>query len=183
MKRNPAARRYAHALFDLARAQGMESLNTYGKELAALALAIRETPRLQDIFKNPIFSVQEKQSVLGRLLDALGASQHVQNFCLLLADKNRLSILQDVQEVYASLLDQEQRIVRGEVKTAVPLLPERQKALADQLEEKAGYPLNLIFTVDPSILGGLTLRIGDRVLDASLAAQLDSLRETIRRGM
>jgi len=120
--------------------------------------------------------------VLEKVLDKLSVSQVVRNFSMLLADKNRLAYLPDIGSVYAMLLDEAQGIMRGKVLTAVALPEKRQGEIKQKLEKQTGRKLVLGYDVDPGIIGGLVLQIGDKVLDASLKAQLSKMKEQIKRG-
>ena len=141
------------------------------------------SPALERMFKSPVITVAEKHALADQLLDKAGADLTVKNFCRLLADKGRLAALPAIAGCYGELLDAEKGILRGTVITAVKLDAEKQKKLKAGLEKKAGKKkLELEFNVDKSILGGLMLKVGDRVLDASLRAQLTILRDTIKRG-
>lgn len=140
------------------------------------------SPDLDKVFKSPVVSVDEKRHILEKLLKSLGAGKVVTNFCLLLADKGRLPSLRHIATYYGTLLDAEEGIIRGHLLTAVPLDEKKKTELKKLLEKKAGKSLELAFDVDKSILGGVVLSVGDRVLDASLRAQLAVLRDTIKRG-
>lgn len=179
---NIVARRYARALFSLGVAQGDAELVAYGANLTGLAKALNDSPQLVRIFRNPVFKVEEKKAVVDAILSKIKAKQMIINFCHLLADNNRLGFLADIQAYYAELLDEHQGISRGRMITAIDLEPEIQKKLKKSLEEKTSRQLILDYAVDPGILGGLVLKIGDRVLDASLRAQLVAMKETIKRG-
>lgn len=179
---NIAARRYARALFALGKKKGLEELETYGKDLAALAAMLKENADLLRVFKNPIFSIEEKKNVIDMMMDKAGTSGTVKNFCRLLADKKRLDILPEIEAYFGELLDAEKGVVRGEVITAVELAEAKQKDVQSRLEGQAGKKLVLDFKADPDILGGLVLHVGDQVLDGSLRAQLDILKEQINRG-
>ncbi|WP_092118969.1 ATP synthase F1 subunit delta [Desulfonatronum thiosulfatophilum] len=179
---NLVARRYARALFSLGLAQGDAKLVAYGENLSGLVEALNESPQLDRIFRNPVFKVAEKKAVVDAILSKIKPQQMIVNFCHLLADNNRLGFLADIQAYYAELLDEHQGIARGKMITAIDLEPEIQAQLKNSLEEKTSRQLILDYAVDPQILGGLILKIGDRVLDASLRAQLVAMRETIKRG-
>lgn len=179
---NIVARRYARALFSLGKAQGDAALVDYGENLSGLVEALNESPQLDRIFRNPVFKVEEKKAVVDAILSNIKAQQMVVNFCHLLADNNRLVFLADIQAYFAELLDEHQGVSRGEMITAIDLEPEIQDELKNSLEEKIRRQLILDYAVDPGILGGLVLKIGDRVLDASLRAQLVAMKETIKRG-
>jgi len=104
------------------------------------------------------------------------------NFLFLLAEKDRLGYLPGIQSTYAAFLDEAQGVVRGKMTTAIALADTRQKDITSTLEKKSGKKLVLSYDVDPAILGGIVLKVGDKVLDASLRAQLHVLKEQIKRG-
>ncbi len=176
------ARRYANALFALGKKNGLSELEQYSLGLNKLSELLQNSPELDKVFKSPVVSADEKKKVLKTLLTKVEADATMTNFCLLLADKNRLSNLRRIAGCYGSLLDAEKGVIRGHLLTAIPLDNKKQGAIKKQLEEKAGKSIELSFDVDASILGGVVLKVGDRVLDASLRAQLAILRETIKRG-
>jgi F-type H+-transporting ATPase subunit delta len=166
------ARRYAKALFAIGQGRGEAELEAYGKDLAAFAEVLTGDAELLKLFRNPIFSVEEKKAITGRLLDQLNPCQTIKNFCFLLADKKRLAWLPEIEAYYSVLLDQ----AKGVVPQA------RQEAVKKQLAAQLGKELVLDFSADAGILGGVVLKVGDKVLDASLRAQLNAMKEQIKRG-
>jgi F-type H+-transporting ATPase subunit delta len=126
--------------------------------------------------------VAEKKAVLDGVLADLSISPMVKNFLGLLAEKERLGYLPDIAAYYRTLLDESQGVVRGRLVTAVGLAEARQDQIKTKLEAQTGKKLVLDFAVDPDILGGVVLKVGDKVLDASLRAQLQILKEQIKRG-
>ena len=176
---NVVARRYASALFALGKESGMADMERYGATLNALGEAVEESRPLADVFRNPVLTVEEKKKVALSLLEAAGGGSVERRFVELLADKDRLSL---IAANYGALLDEAKGLSRGVLTTAVELDDARKAAIKTQLESQTGRKLELAYAVDPAILGGLVLRIGDTVLDASLRAQLDNLRESIKRG-
>jgi len=179
---NIVARRYARALFSLGKEKGDAELVAYGENLSGLVEALNESPQLDRIFRNPVFKVEEKKAVVDAILSKIKPQQMIVNFCHLLADNNRLGFLADIQANFAELLDEHQGVARGRMITAVALDKDLQDNLKHSLEEKINQRLILEYAVDPNILGGLVLKVGDRVLDASLRAQLVAMKETIKRG-
>ena len=177
------ARRYASALFSLGRREGGDALGRHGACLAALGEMVVEEPKLGSLLKSPVIGVEEKKGVLGALLDKLGADKTMRNFCFLLADKERLGSLRQIADWYGILLDEANGVLRGKVITAVKLSKEKQAKLKAELAKKSGGDIELAFSVDPEILGGMVLAVGDKVLDSSLRAQLGILRETFKRGV
>ena len=106
MTGNIVARRYAKALFTVAQAQPEKAaIAQYGEDLAKLAGVLESAPELTRIFRNPIFGVEEKRGVIVKVLDKIAPCAMVRNFCLLLADKNRLAVLPEINASYSMLLD------------------------------------------------------------------------------
>jgi F-type H+-transporting ATPase subunit delta len=179
---NIVARRYAKALFAFGEKQGAAELQAYGEELSRLAEVLGGSPETLRFFKSPVFNRDEKKSVLGKVLEAAAVRPAMKNFCDLLADKDRLPFLPDIAGAFGKLLDAVNGVVRGRLVTAVELPEARRIDIKNKLEKQAGKQLELDYAVDKGILGGIVLKVGDRVLDASLRAQLDILKETIKRG-
>ena len=180
MTGNIVARRYAKALFALGVKE--KAAETFGKDLEGLASTMEASPSLFKLFKSPSFSAQEKKAVLKDVVAKLHMAPQSANFLSMLADKGRLDNLPDIQKTYAELLDETSGVVRGKLTTAMRLDPGRQGDIKAKLEQKSGKTLMLDFGVNPDILGGVVLRVGDKVLDASLRAQLQLLKEQIKRG-
>ena len=177
------ARRYASALFSLGRREGGDALSRHGACLAALGEMVAEEPKLGSVLKSPVIGVEEKKGVLSALLDRLGADKTMRIFCFILAEKERLGSLRQIADWYGILLDEANGVLRGKVITAVKLSKEKQAKLKAELAKKSGGDIELAFSVDPEILGGMVLAVGDKVLDSSLRAQLGILRETFKRGV
>ncbi len=175
-----AARRYARALFDLAKQSG--ALEKAGTDLHGVVSLARESEALARLFRDPIFSAGEKRSVLAALADRLETGAMVRDFLFLLADKSRLALLARIAGEYQILLDAEQGVLRGEIISAVPLDDKTRANVLGKLAKKAGRSLILDFKVDTTLLGGMLLKVGDSVMDASLKTQLSLLRDTIKRG-
>lgn len=177
-----AARRYAKALFDLAKSTGADVLDKSGEDIANFAALAKESVALSRFFEDPVFSAEEKRKVITALSDRLEMSAMVRDFCYLLADKHRLVLVGKIAEEYQALADTEKGILRGELVSATPLDDTMQLTVQDELEKKAGKALVLDFKVDATLLGGMVLKMGDNVMDASLKTQLQILKDTIKRG-
>lgn len=183
MTESSVARRYAGALFSLSGKEGMEAMLERGRLLSELARLAREEPKLGAVLKSPVISAGEKKAILEAILEKLGDDRTTRNFCCLLADKERLASLGEIADWYSLMLDDARGILRGRVSTAVKLTPARQDEIKETLGKKFGKDIELTFRVDPEILGGMVLAVGDKVMDSSLRAQLGALRETLRRGI
>lgn len=182
MKADVVSRRYARALFSLGKKSGQSGLDKLAADLDGLVQALQESPKLTELCKNPLFSANEKMLVLGDILVKNGADQILVNFCRLLADKGRLGHLSGIVQVFNDLLDAEKGILRGELITAVELDAEKRKAVLEQLEQQTKHQIILDYAVDPALIGGILLKVGDMVMDGSLRAQLSILKENIKRG-
>lgn len=180
------ARRYAKALFAIEAgkdgAKKTEAREKAASGLAYLVGCMDASPGLEALFANPVFTAEEKRGVLGALADKGDIGKSVRDFAYLLADKGRLGNLRAIAGEFRAMLDDAGGVLRGEFVSAVPLDDAKRGAITSELEKKAGRPLALEFTVDPNILGGMLLRVGDTVRDASLKTQLSLLTETIKRG-
>jgi F-type H+-transporting ATPase subunit delta len=177
------ARRYARAFFALGRKQGLPKLEKLGSDLAELEEAFRNSPALAELCKSPLFSNEEKFGVLRKLLGELKADAETCNFLELLVEKRRLENIFEVAGFFKELLDAEKGVLHGELVTAVEIAESKRAAVLAQLEKQIGRSLDIVYSVDPDILGGIILRMGDQVLDASLRAQLFSLKDNIKRGI
>jgi F-type H+-transporting ATPase subunit delta len=179
---NIVARRYARALFAIGQENGEAELKKYGNDLLQLVEVLKSAPELVKFFRNPVFTVAEKKGVMTKVMAKTAPCKVIENFCFLLADKGRLDCLADIQAYFSVILDEVQGIVRGDLITAIELTEPLKKKIKEDLEKQSGQNIVLEYGVDPDILGGLKLKIGDKVLDASIRAQLDILKENIKRG-
>jgi len=172
------ARRYAAALFDVARKSGAEE--RVGEQLAAFAGLVAGHDDLQRAFENPAIPVTAKKTLVAALTDAAGdMSVELERTLLLLAERDRLGVLAEIASCYRDRLMSEQKITAAEVTTAVPLSPEHRATLTAALRKVAGGEVTVTERVDPTIVGGVVARVGSVVYDGSLAHQLDRLRETL----
>lgn len=177
------AARYAGALFALGQKKGDENLDERGAWLVELARLCEAEPKLRRALNSPAVTTNEKKGIIAKILDLMGADRITRNFLFLLADKDRLAALPEIAEEYGILLDRKRGILRGRVVTAIGLTPQRQEEVKADLEKRLGKNLSLVFDVDPEILGGMALTVGDKTFDSSLRAQLKAMRETLRRGI
>ncbi len=176
------ARRYAQALLAIGKEKGMEELESYGATFDAFIPLLDQSSDLERLLRAPVISPAEKNAVLAKILGTLEASPIMEAFFRLLAAKARLPLLRAISEAFGRLLDDARGIVRGNVVTAVPLNKRQRDSMTSKLGKKANATLVLGFEVDPEILGGMILHLGDTVMDASLRAQLCALIDTIKRG-
>lgn len=182
MSCNIVANRYAKALFFIGQEAGAKKLDAFSSSLDNLGEAYGASTALVQVLCSPLFSVEEKRKTLGSLAEKLSLDSTVLNFCYLLAEKKRMDILPAIAAAFSDLLDEERNVLRGEIITAAALPAKKQESVLSALGKKTKSTLALEFGVDPDILGGVMLKVGDKVLDASLRAQLSILKDSIKRG-
>jgi F-type H+-transporting ATPase subunit delta len=134
---------------------------------------------LSRAFANPAIPPARKRAVVERLVAKDAVTPTVGRLLVLLADRDRLSLLDDLTEVFRARVMEHQQIVQAEVTTAIPLPPERISALRQGLARATGRDVQLEARVDPSIIGGAVTRIGSTVYDGSVTTQLERLRQRL----
>jgi F-type H+-transporting ATPase subunit delta len=174
----PAApRRYARALFSLAREE--QRVESVREELRRLSAALEVSPELRDVLLQPLHPASERRRVLEALAEKLGASSLVKRFYSYLIDQRRLVGLAQIEAEFGRLADEAAGRAKAQVKAAQPLTPEQQTRLARALAARAGRTVELEIELDPSLLGGAVAQLGDTVYDGSLRTQLVQLRSTL----
>ncbi|WP_027717620.1 F0F1 ATP synthase subunit delta [Desulfovirgula thermocuniculi] len=172
------ARRYAEALYDLAAETGM--VDRMEKELEAVCEAVRTSAELKKILHHPRITAEEKK---GLIKDLFGGkvSPVMENFLYLLVDRKRETLLEEIRERFVDLANKARNIVRAEVTSAVELTAKEKEELQKVLGQITGKNVKVSYQVDPGVIGGVVVRIGDRVIDGSLRARLAAMREHLRK--
>lgn len=174
------AKRYAKALLEIGGDDGNTEL--YGKELKAVAELFAGSAELESALVNPGFDFDSRKKLLAAILVKLGVSPMVANFFRLLMDRGRIAAARDIAEMFGLLQDEVNGITRAEVRSAAALNEQEVKRLAQSLKAVSGREVVLEIIEDASLIGGVVAKIGDLVLDGSVRTQLDSLKESLRRG-
>lgn len=174
------AKRYARALLEIGKEDG--NLDQYGKELAEVSDLFAASPELEQVLASPAIDFEDRSKLLNTFLDKLGLSPIANNFFRLLMDRGRISATCDISRVYARLLDEEKGITRAEVVTAAALSDAEISRLKDVLTKLAGSDVVVEVKEDSSLIGGVRAQIGDLVLDGTVKTQLETLKDSLRRG-
>jgi len=172
--RDVAAKRYAEAAYLLARERGNEEAWSAG--LAAMA-ALFGDDRAQPLFESTLVPPSQKLALVERAL--AGVDPLVLNLARLLVRRRRNSLGPQIAEAFEELIDQAKGISHATVTSAVPLPPEDRRAVEQKLREITGGQVVLETEVDESILGGLVVRIGDRLIDGSTRSRLIALKQRL----
>ncbi|HYV15695.1 MAG TPA: ATP synthase F1 subunit delta [Conexibacter sp.] len=166
---------YARALFEVAKEQ--DKLDVVREQLGQFADALNDNGDLRVFFFSPYFSTEEKKDGLQRALD--GADPTIVNFLESLLERHRMPVVFRIRAAYQRLWDEENKLLPVEVTSAVELDKATVKSIGDRIGEQTGQRVELTSTVDPDILGGIVLRVGNSILDASIKHRLDQLRKHV----
>jgi F-type H+-transporting ATPase subunit delta len=169
------ARVYADALFGVAKDKG--KLDVIREQLGQFADALSENKEMQLFFFSPYFSSAEKEQGLEKAVG--GAEPELLNFLELLLEKHRMPVLFRIRRNYESLWAKENKRLGVTVTSAVELDPEIAKRIGSEIEEQTGNKVELESRVDPDILGGLIVQVGNMVLDTSIRNRLEKLRKSV----
>jgi F-type H+-transporting ATPase subunit delta len=172
------AGRYANAIFELA--QDQESVDVVSADLSAFKKAMNASPELARLVTSPIFSREEQAKALKPILEKMGARALTVQFLLLLASKRRLFVLSDIIAAFGRLLARARGQTEAEVTTARDLSDSELAELKAALKARLGSEPRLNTKVDPSLLGGLVVKVGSRMIDTSLRTKLIGIRAAMK---
>jgi F-type H+-transporting ATPase subunit delta len=168
---------YARSLFEVAKDQ--DKLDAVREQLGAFADALSETRELQVFFFSPYFSTAEKKDGLERAVS--DADPVVLNFLKLLIEKHRMPVIFRIRSNIDRLWEEENRLLPVTVTSAVELPESTVKQIGDRISEQTERKVELSSVVDPDILGGIIVRVGNSVLDASIRNRLENFRKQVVR--
>lgn len=171
------ARVYARSLFEVASEHGI--LDRVREELGQFADELERNRDLQLFFFSPYFSSQEKRDGVSRIVE--GADERVVRFLEILAEEHRMPVIFRIRRAFDALWREANKLLPVSVTSAVELDPSLIADIGKKIEEQTGRKVELRSTVDPDVLGGIVLQVGDRVLDASVRNRLERLRKQVAR--
>jgi F-type H+-transporting ATPase subunit delta len=168
---------YARSLFEVAKEQ--DKLDSIREQLGAFADALDETRELQVFFFSPYFSTSEKRDGLDRAVS--DADPILVNFLKLLIENHRMPVIFRVRRGFDELWLEENKRLPVQVTSAVQLDSATVDQIGARIAEQTGQNIDITATVEPDILGGLVLRVGNSILDASIRNRLEQLRKQVAR--
>ena len=180
MTRSKVSKRYAKALLSLGMEEGR--YQEYGKELRAFADFCESHGELYQAISNPAFTLEDRKEILKAVLARSAVSETIRNFLNLLLDKNRISAMGEISAFYEQLTDEVSNVVRAEVVVPRPLGREAESKLGKALEQMTSKKIKMNVRQDSGILGGIIVKIGDLVVDGSVKAQMQGIKESLKRG-
>jgi F-type H+-transporting ATPase subunit delta len=169
---------YGRSIFQVALEQG--KLDELREQIGQFADALDQNRDLAVFFFSPYFSTAEKQDALGRVLE--GAEQILLNFLSLLIENHRMPVIFRIRQQYERLWQEENRLLPVEITSAIELDQATTESLGRTIGERAGRKVTLAARVDPDILGGIVVRVGNSILDASIRNRLEQLRRHVAQG-
>jgi len=168
------AERYAAALFDLA--DESKALDQVAEDLKGIKAMLTESDDLRRLVSSPVLSRDEQRRAMAAVLDKSGASELTRKFIGLVASNRRLFALRGMIDAYLAELARRRGEVTAEVTSATNLDARQMTALTDQLKKTVGQNVAVNVAVDPSLLGGLIVKVGSRMVDSSLRTKLSKLQ-------
>jgi len=166
---------YARALFEVA--QERDQLDEIHDELAQFAAALNDNRDAAIFFFSPYFSSDEKKDGLHRMVS--GADPAFMNFLEALIERHRMPAIFRIASRFEKMWDDEKQLLPVQVTSAVKLDEATVKSIGDRIGEQTGNTIELTTSVDPDILGGIVLRVGNFILDASIRNRLEQLRKQV----
>lgn len=177
---NAIARRYAKALIQLATEEG--AVEKYYDELSGFGSVLSAHHGFAALLASPAFAIEKKKAMLQDAIDMVQLSKTVSNFFFLLQEKNRLDQLPSIITGYRGFADELSGLLRSTVTSALPLEDAQVEEIKAALEKTTGKTVLLRVQYDPTLLGGVVTKIGDKVFDGSIKTQLDRIQDILQKG-
>jgi len=168
---------YARSLFEVA--EEHDNLDEVRDQIGQFADALGESRDLQTFFFSPYFSTEEKKTGLDSALE--GADPVVENFLALLIENHRMPVLFRVRREFDQMWREVNKLLPVQITSAVELDKAVTQQIGDEIGRQTGRTVELTSTVDPDVLGGLIVRVGNSILDASIRTRLERLRKQVAR--
>ncbi len=170
------ARVYGESLLDVSEELGVT--NDIQKELAELKVVFEENPSLYAFYNSPKVGREEKKAAIRKIFEGK-LSETVLNFLCVLVDKRRTSECLQIIKMFDSLVNEKLGVVAGVARVAKPISDKLAAELEKKLCDVTGKKIKLKVIVDPSVIGGVRLKVGDSVIDTSVATQLKEMKSNI----
>jgi len=168
---------YARSLFEVASEQ--DRRDAIREQLGQFADALASSRELEVFFFSPYFSTEEKKDGLRRAIE--GEDEIIRNFLELLIENHRMPVVFRTRRIYDRMWEEANRLLPVEITSAVQLDSSVAERIGDEIGRQTGRTVQLTSTVDPDVIGGIVLRVGNSILDASIRTRLESLRKQVAR--
>ena len=168
---------YARSLFEVA--QEHDALDAVHDELEEFTQALDESRDLQVFFFSPYFSSEEKKEGIGKMVE--DADERFVRFLELLAERHRMPVLFRIRRAFEELYAEERKLLPVTITSAVELDRSTVKRISDEIQGRTGRRIELTTSVDPDVIGGLTMQVGNLIMDATIRARLERLRKEVAK--
>ena len=172
------AARYATAVFELAK-DGKE-IDGLEKDIDALDAALADSADFRGLIHSPVYSRDEQGAAVSAIAEKMGLSGTVTNTLKLMASKRRLFVVPQLVASLRSLIADEKGEVTADVRAATALTADQEQKLAATLKSSVGKDVKMNVTVDESLIGGLIVKVGSKMIDTSIASKLAALQNTMK---
>ena len=169
-----ASLQYANALADVALSQGAADATL--KQLGDFAAAFRISSELRNFLTSPGVPREEKHGVIEKIAARVGAGKIIRNFLFVIADHHRTHILPEIEASFQEVVRQRQGVAEAEISSAVELSTAQKKKFTQTLERLTGKKIQAKYLIDPALLGGAVVRVGDTIYDGSVRNSLNEMR-------
>jgi len=169
-----ASLQYANALADVALAQGAAEAAL--KQLGDFAAAFGVSAELRNFLTSPGVPREAKREVIEKIAGRIGAGKIIRNFLFVIADHQRTHILPEIVASFQDVIRQRQGIAEAEISSAIELSAAQKKRFAQTLERLTGKKIDAKYSLDPALLGGAVVRVGDTIYDGSVRSSLNEMR-------
>lgn len=175
---SPVAQRYASALFELA--QDKKAIDKVATSLQSLQATIAGSKDLQSALNSPVLSVAAVSNVMTAVLKGIKADPITKNAILLMVQKRRAAAIIDLAPAYMALVAKSKGEVTAYITAATPLTAAQEKELGTMLASKLKLVVRPVISIDPSLIGGLTVQVGSQLIDSSIKTKLSSLQLSLK---
>jgi F-type H+-transporting ATPase subunit delta len=169
-----ASLQYANALADVALAQG--AADAALKQLNDVAAAFAASGELRNVLASPAVPREAKHGVIEKIAARAGAGKIIRNFLFVIADHQRTHILPEIVAAFEGVIRQRQGVAEAEISSAVELSAAQKRKFAQTLERITGKKIEAKYSLDPTLLGGAVVRVGDTIYDGSVRSSLNGMR-------
>jgi len=171
------SRRYAKALFDLGQEKNL--LPQFVLQIEQFNTLWNENPELRHSLTSPTVPLKLKKDILDKITARMAAPEPIKRFLTLLVVKQRVESITLIYLTLKSMADKKDGILRGEIVSAFPLDPPQFSYIVQSMEKKIGKKIILTREVDPALIGGIVIKLEDKIIDGSVKGQLEDVRKTI----
>lgn len=167
---------YSEALFEVALEENKVDL--FLEELQFIIDTFKMYPEFYDLFKSPLLKVDEKKKVVSEVFGEK-LSQEMNNFLKIILDKRRAYYIEQIKLEYEKMVNKHKGIIKAVAVTAIPLSDEEKNSLEEKLSKLTGKSIKLTNEIDKSLLGGVLVKLGDKVIDGTVKSRLEELKESL----